>query len=226
MICDLPEHGKMQANHPTPWGHLWITWQSARSVMAYSQTSMTYATSMFPTPQEPVTHNQVMDLLKSARSIGCPYMILVHSANSVTTVSMLQELHTATCLRCLQMDLWDKSVKMSFCSFCAYMGANDLSYLNHIIIVHYNTSYGCRKCLKQVFVSSSALHNHKKVCLGFAKKPTTGSNSKPSRRRQQQPRWWPHKGNTQEEGLQGSCCQLPGLQCPSGLADDPTPQWM
>ena len=27
---------------------------------------------------------------------------------------------------------------------------------------------------------SSALHNHKKVCLGFAKKPATGSNSKPS----------------------------------------------
>ena len=86
----------------------------------------------------------------------------------------------AACLRHLQVDLWDKSVKMSFCSFCTYAGMNDLSYLNHIIIVHYNTSYGCRKCLKQAFMSSSALHNHKKVCLGFAKKPTTGSNSKPS----------------------------------------------
>ena len=57
-------------------------------------------------------------------------------------------------------------------------GGNDLSYLNHIIIVHYNTSYGCGKCLKQAFVSSSALSNHKKVCLGFTKKPATGSNSK------------------------------------------------
>ena len=27
---------------------------------------------------------------------------------------------------------------------------------------------------------SSALHNHKKVCLGFAKKPIIGSDSKPS----------------------------------------------
>ena len=27
-------------------------------------------------------------------------------------------------------------------------------------------------------MSSSALHNHKKVCLGFTKKPTTGSDSK------------------------------------------------
>ena len=57
---------------------------------------------------------------------------------------------------------------------------NDLSYLDHIIIAHYNASYGCGKYLKQAFVSSSALHNHKKVCLRFAKKPTTGSDSKPS----------------------------------------------
>ena len=78
------------------------------------------------------------------------------------------------------MDLHDKSVKMSFCPFCAYVGMNDLSYLNHIIIAHYNTSYGCGKCLKQALVSSSTLHNHKKVCLRFDKKPMTGSDSKPS----------------------------------------------
>ena len=59
-------------------------------------------------------------------------------------------------------------------------GRDDLSYLNHIIIAHHNASYGCEKCLKQAFVSSSALHNHKKVCLGFTKKPATSSNGKPS----------------------------------------------
>ena len=60
-------------------------------------------------------------------------------------------------------------------------GGNNLSYLNHIIIAHYNASYGCGKCLKQAFVSSSALHNHKKVCIGFiTKKSATGSDSKPS----------------------------------------------
>ena len=93
---------------------------------------------------------------------------------------MLWELHTATCLWHLQVDLRDKSVKLSFCPFCAYAGGNSLSYLNHIIIAHYNASYGCGKCLKQAFVSSSALHNNKKVCLGFTKKPATGSDSKPS----------------------------------------------
>ena len=60
-------------------------------------------------------------------------------------------------------------------------GGNDLPYLNHIIIVHYNASYGCGKCFKQAFMSSSALQNHKKVCPGFiTKKPATGSDSKPS----------------------------------------------
>ena len=60
-------------------------------------------------------------------------------------------------------------------------GGNDLSYLNHIIIAHYNASYGCGKYLKQAFVSSSTLHNHKKVCIGLIpKKSTRGSGSKPS----------------------------------------------
>ena len=70
-----------------------------------------------------------------------------------------------------------------FCPFCAYLGGggNYLSYLNHIIIVHYNASYGCGKCLKQAFVSSSAMHNHKKVCIRFvAKKSAAGSDGKPS----------------------------------------------
>ena len=125
-------------------------------------------------------HSQVKDLLKSARLIGCPYMILAHSTDSVTAMPMLRELHTATSLRHLQVDLHDKSIKMSFCPFCPYRGTNDLSYLNHIIIAHYNSSYGCGKCLKQAFMLSSALHNHKRVCLGFDKKPAKGSDGKPS----------------------------------------------
>ena len=60
-------------------------------------------------------------------------------------------------------------------------GGNNLLYLNHIIIAHYNASYECGKCLKQAFVSSSTLHNHKKVCIGLIpKKSTRGSGSKPS----------------------------------------------
>ena len=40
--------------------------------------------------------------------------------------------------------------------------------------MHYNVSYGCGRCLKQVFVSSSVLHTHRKVCLRFPSKKASG----------------------------------------------------
>ena len=47
--------------------------------------------------------------------------------------------------------------------------------------MHYNASYGCGKCLKQAFISSSVLHNHKKVCLGLtSRKSTRVLDGKPS----------------------------------------------
>ena len=56
-----------------------------------------------------------------------------------------------------------------------------MSYLNHVIIAHYNASYGCGKCLKQAFVSSLALHTHKKVCLGLtSRKAARVPDGKPS----------------------------------------------
>ena len=87
----------------------------------------------FPAPREPATHGQIQDLLKLAHTIGWPYLSMAHSMDSVTAISLLRELHTTACLRQLQVDLWDKSVKLSFCPFCTYVGGNDLSYLNHII---------------------------------------------------------------------------------------------
>ena len=193
MICDLPEHGKAQPNHLDPVGPPLDymdkcqvfdgIWSDIYDLCRFYILGMTGDPPEFPASQEPATHGQIRDLLKSALAIGWPYLILVHSADSVTAISMLRELHSATCLWRLQVDLWDKSVKLSFCPFCAYAGegGNDLSYLNHIVIAHYNTSYGCGKCLKQAFISSSALHTHKKVCLGLASKKATGvPDSKPS----------------------------------------------
>ena len=175
MICDLPEHGKAQPNHLDPVGPPLDYMGECRvldgirsdlyDLCCFYALGMTGDPPEFPTPWESVTCCQVRDLLKSAQSIGQPYLILAYSTNLVTAISMLWELHMAVCLRHLQVDLQDKSVKLSFCPFCAYAGEggrNDLSYLNHIIIVHYNASYGCGKCLKQAFVSSSALHNQ--VC--------------------------------------------------------------
>ena len=132
MICDLPKHGKMQPNHPDPMGPPLDymgecqvfdgIWSNIYNLCRFYTLGMTGDLPEFPTPREPVSRGQIRDLLKSARSIGQPYLILAHSADSVTAVSMLRELHTAACLQCLQVDLRDKSVKLSFCPFCAYMG--------------------------------------------------------------------------------------------------------
>ena len=59
----------------------------------------------FPAPREPATRGQIRDLLKLAHAIGQPYLIPVHSADSVTVISMLRELHTAACLQHLQVNL-------------------------------------------------------------------------------------------------------------------------
>ena len=115
MICDLPKHGKVQPNHPDPVG-LPLDYMSECQVFDGIQSDIynlcrfyilgtTGDPPEFPAPWEPATHGQIQDLLKSARAIGRPYMILVHSADSVTAISMLRELHTAACLQRLQVNL-------------------------------------------------------------------------------------------------------------------------
>ena len=106
----------------------------------------------FPLPHIPATHEQVSSLLLKARALGWPNLIMVHSQDVVTAVCLLQELHIKDSLCCLPMEnkaeadgkpIW----KLSFCPFCQYSRSNDPSYMNHIICRHYNTNYGCGKCL-------------------------------------------------------------------------------
>ena len=112
MICDLPELGKMQPNHSNPVGPP-LDYMAECSVFDGIQSDlynlccfyilgMTGNLPEFPVPWELVTRSQIRDLLKSAQSIGCPYTILVHSANSVMAMWELWELHMDACLRCLQ----------------------------------------------------------------------------------------------------------------------------
>ena len=132
VICHLPEHRKAQPNHPDLVGppldymgecQVFDGIQSdIYNLCRFYILGMTGDPPEFPAPREPATHGQIRDLLKSAHAIIWPYLILAHSAHSVTAVSMLRELHTTTCLQRLQVDLRDKSVKLSFCPFCTYVG--------------------------------------------------------------------------------------------------------
>ena len=108
MIYDCPEHEKIQPNCLDPLGPPLgymgecQVFNGIRSdiydLCRFYALGMTGDPPEFPVPQEPVTHGQVMDLLKLAYSIAQPYLILAHSADSVMAVSMLRELHTVTCL--------------------------------------------------------------------------------------------------------------------------------
>ena len=231
MICNLPKHRKVQPYHPDlvrqPLDYMGEC-QVFNGIQSdiydlcwFYILGMTGDPPEFPTPREPTTHRHIRDLLKLTHAIGQPCLILAHSADSVTAMPLLRELHTAACQRRLQVDLWDKSVKLSFCPFCAYAGGNDLSYLNHIIIAHYNASYRCGKCLKQAFISSSVLHTHKKVCLGFASKKATGvPDGKPSSGGGDSSHGGSSKATPKKDGKAGTT-NSQGLSTPS--ASQPSP---
>ena len=75
MICDLPEHGKMQPDHPDPMGPP-LDYMGECEVFDSDDLCQFYTLGMtgnlpeFPAPQEPVTHGQIRDLLKLACSIS------------------------------------------------------------------------------------------------------------------------------------------------------------
>ena len=108
MICDLPKHGKAQPNHPDPvrppldYMGEYQVFDSIRSdiydLCQFYILGMTGDPPEFPAPREPATRRHIRDLLKLAHAIGWSYMILAHSDDSVTAISMLRELHTAACL--------------------------------------------------------------------------------------------------------------------------------
>ena len=80
---------------------------------------------------------------------------MVHTQDSMTVVCLLHKLHEVASLQCLGMEMVEEGgkKKVSFCPLCQYAGSNNMSYLNHIVIAHYDVSYRFGKCLKLAFKS-------------------------------------------------------------------------
>ena len=78
---------------------------------------------------------------------------MVFEGGMVTPLGFLQELHLCLTLSCIAIST-PEEVKvglkncMSCCPICAYIVKNDYSFLNHIIIGHYWSSFSCGKCLE------------------------------------------------------------------------------
>ena len=119
----------------------------------------------------------------------------------MTPLGLLQELHTRSVLVripiCLPGGTKDgHRPHMSCCPFCSYTIQNDLAYLNHIICVHYDASFGCGACLSAITSSGQQMKNHIKECSGLAPPPTASQESVPSGRS-------PKKGAPGSKHMQG-----------------------
>ena len=66
---------------------------------------------------------------------------------------------------------------MSCCPICTYVVKNDYSFLNHIIIRHYWSSFSCGKCLKFVVTNGQQMKRHIPDC-GKPKKECKKKHSK------------------------------------------------
>ena len=81
-----------------------------------------------------------------------------------------------------------------------YSGSNDPSYMIHIICVHYNTNYGCGKCLNEVLTTGQLLKAHMNVCTHaslekkkcMSKDPSPGSRPPPPQSSQESSQASPH----------------------------------
>ena len=191
MTCNHAKHGN-KVKHPDPVG-MPLGYMVSHKVFKPLKADV-YALCHFyqlgengdppplPVPHKPATRVQVCDLLKTACQHGQPNILMAHTQDSVTAVCLLHELHEVASLQHLAMEMVAEGgkEKVLFCPFCQYVGSNDMSYLNHIVIAHYDTSYGFGKCLKLAFKSRQQLKVHKKVCKGFKKKAADKLAEKPA----------------------------------------------
>ena len=89
----------------------------------------------------------------------------------VTLLGLLQRLHSRLTFSCITIST-PEEVKvglkncMSCCPICAYIVKNDYSFLNHIVIRHYWSSFSCGKCLKFAMSSGQQMRTHFGKCKG------------------------------------------------------------
>ena len=78
--------------------------------------------------------------------------MVVFEGGTVTLLGLLQELHSHLTLLHIVIST-PEEVKVgpknhvSCCPICTYVVKNDYSFLNHIVIRHYWSSFSCGKCL-------------------------------------------------------------------------------
>ena len=150
----------------------------------------------FPAPRDPATTSMIRDLLGAAQATNRSYLLMIFAGEAAAAICLLRALHNKDSMKWITLETKSckqaaeakprkpgansKSVrKLSSCPLCLYCGSNDLSYLNHIVVVHYNVAYGCGLCplAGRVLPTSQMLKNHLKHCEGFLKDEVATSSS-------------------------------------------------
>ena len=114
------------------------------------------------------TH-KIHDMIKLAKGVRQPLTVIVFKGEMVTPLGLLQELHLRLTLSHIAIHTLEE-VKvgpknhMSCCPICTYVVKNDYSFLNHIIIGHYWSSFSCRKCLKFMVSNGQQMKRHIPDC--------------------------------------------------------------
>ena len=120
--------------------------------------------------------SKIHDMIKLAKGVGWPLTVIVFEGEMVTPLGLLQELHSHLTLSHIMIHTLEE-VKvgpkncMSCCPIYAYVVKNDYSFLNHIIVGHYWSSFSCRKCLKFMASNGQQMKRHIPDC-GKPKKDT------------------------------------------------------
>ena len=94
--------------------------------------------------------HKIHDMIKLAKGVRQLLTVIVFKGETVTPLGLLQELHLCLTLSHVAIHTLEE-VKvgpknhMSCCPICTYVVKNDYSFLNHIIIGYYWSSFSCRK---------------------------------------------------------------------------------
>ena len=135
-----------------------------------------------PMPKALMMPSQLKALLCKGRRQGCPLLIMAIAREVVMPYGLLSELHTLGALQRFLMKCKDDPadqprMKMSFCPFCSYHCHNDSTFLNHIVLFHYDVGYSCGKCVEEVFITSQSFKVHFKECDGLSRDSTNAGGS-------------------------------------------------
>ena len=121
--------------------------------------------NVFTGPKSADCARKIQGMIELAKGVGWPLTVIVFEGESVTPMCLLQDLHLCLTLSRIMIHT-PKEAKMgltshvSCCPICAYMVKNNYSFLNHIIIGHYRSSFACGKCLKFMAANAQQMKRH------------------------------------------------------------------